>query len=212
MKKAIITVCMAVMAFTGAYSQFTVGPRAGLNVSTINKEKGLLFNDNINYKQGLNAGIFLNYRLSSLFGLQTELLYSQQGYTTQGIGITDISGTPFFDAKFKTSLQYLNVPVLLDYKLGQTGIYLELGPQVGFLLEDNYYADNKKIDNYLKEDKPSTNKIDFSMVGGVGYHFDFGVSVSARYSYGFINAEKEDILSSKNRLFQFALAYDLWSF
>jgi hypothetical protein len=207
MKKAVFTVCLAVMAFTGAYSQFTVGPKAGLNVSTISSEKGL--NDYIKYRQGLNAGMFLNYRLSSSFGLQTELMYSQQGCAIKGIDF-DISGTPFFDAKLKATLHYLNIPVLVDYKLGQTGIYLELGPQVGFLLGDNYYADNKSIDKYLKDYMPSMSKVDFSMVGGVGYHFDFGVSVSARYSYGFFDVIK--VTPSKNRLFQFALAYDLWSF
>jgi hypothetical protein len=210
MKKILFITCTAVLLSAGAYAQFTVGPKVGLNLSDL-QDKGDMPEDP-SRRQGLTAGAFLNVRLTSSLELQGELLYSQQGYKEHGYILVFVEPPDrirYMEAKRR--LHYLNLPVLFRDSWGRTGLYLELGPQVGFLLHHGITSvSDGDTGDYALAVPFSPNRVDFSAVGGAGYRFPFGVTLSGRYCYGLTNAWKD--LISRNHVIQFALTYDLRSF
>ena len=78
------------------------------------------------YKTGLTAGVFADYRFSNLFALSADVLYSRQG--TKGEGV-------------KVKTDNLNIPILANFYLVK-GLAVKAGIQPGFLLK----AKNKKAD------------------------------------------------------------------
>src|ERR1700712_1581911 len=98
----------------------TIGIKGGINLYNIDlpDNGGAAFHNKI----GFNAGLLAHIHLIPRLALQPEIVYSVQG--TKGDGTV---------AKFNNNLNYLNVPVLLQFMF-DNGFRLQAGPQVGFLL------------------------------------------------------------------------------
>lgn len=171
-------------AATPAAPTARFGIKLGANSATTNDGfgSGNLFKDP-NYKAGITAGAFANIKLDRHFSLQPELLISSEGSLQDGvIG----SGNNFVNV-FKTSLLYLQVPVMLQYNTGG-GFYLEAGPQVGFLL-------NSELENkFPGTGSPATIDLNdvtksmaFGLGAGLGYNFRGGFGFGARYTAGLSN-------------------------
>ncbi|QTY25851.1 porin family protein [Flavobacterium sp. CS20] len=147
-----------------------LGVKIGANFSTLSDVSGF---DN---KTGFNAGFFVGTKISKI-GLQAELLYSRQG------------------AEFEDSdidLDYINVPVLLKYYL-IGGLNVQLGPQFGFLIDDN-------LPNLLE-----TKSFDLSGAAGLGVDLPFGLRADVRYVFGLTDVfENSD---GKNGNFTLAIGY-----
>lgn len=168
------------------------------------------------YRLGMHVGGYAHYRFSSTFGLQTELLYSQMGYK-ETIPVTDYGGKAYANATAKGLLHYLTLPVLLRFTVPRTGLFLEAGPQAGFLLGNklSFSADiSEEINgNISKKGGIDAQTFDLSAVAGIGYRMNNGLSVSARYIHGFKTSDRRFIPAiSQNRAFQFSIAYDIKTF
>jgi len=202
MKKIILTIALFISVITISSAQFTIGPKAGLNLA---KEYfgETVFDDNVEFKQGLNIGVFGKYMMNDKLGIQAELLYSQQGYKSN-IQLFDFGGN-ITQNGYKRSSHYLNIPVVLKY-YPLKRIFIESGPQVGYCfkskLSPGEYTDEISNMEY--------KTIDFSLVGGVGIDIGYGLNVSARYNHGLTHTLPNSDL--KNRVFQFSLTYDLLDF
>ncbi len=70
--RKILLVVATVMCMGGAFAQLSMGPKLGLNVSS-------LTGDGSNFRAGMNVGIFANYRINKLLAIQPEFYYSMQG-------------------------------------------------------------------------------------------------------------------------------------
>jgi Outer membrane protein beta-barrel domain len=135
-----------------------LGIKAGSDLSQVT---GYSFQSGL--KGGFMAGAFAEINLIIL-GIQPEVLYSQ--LNTQGANNQSIK------------LQYLDIPILLNFKLPIPILSLQLGPQFGTLLNKN--------DNLTTDGKNAFTSGDFSMVAGAQLNllkFKGGV----RYVYGFTN-------------------------
>jgi len=95
---------------------------------------------------------------------QAEALYSVQGAK---------------DETGKTTLSYLNVPLMIQRYLWSSGFYLETGVQVGFLLSAKT-KDAEGTTNVKSQLKP----VDVALNFGLGYKFNSGVGINARFSNG----------------------------
>ena len=112
--RKILLVVATVMCMGGAFAQLSMGPKLGLNVSS-------LTGDGSNFRAGMNVGIFANYRINKLLAIQPEFYYSMQG-----AGFDDISVlTKTLESNYTS--HYLNIPVLLK-------IYPWAGLNVHFVL------------------------------------------------------------------------------
>ena len=98
MKKVLLSIAALFTVATYASAQetgFGFGPKVGINLSN----QTLLDGD---YKTGLTAGVFADYRFSNLFALSADVLYSRQG--TKGEGV-------------KVKTDNLNIPILANFYL-----------------------------------------------------------------------------------------------
>ena len=153
-----------------ANAQFTVGAKVGANLMKID---GKSFKDEFN--TGYHAGGFAIIGLGEKFALQPEVLWNQTATKTD----TSIRNIPA-DAlsAFKNGdvkLNYLSIPVLLNYKFIGNFLSLQAGPQFGVLLN--------KDENLLDNGKRAFKGGDFSMLGGVQLKVSKFVA-SARYVVG----------------------------
>lgn len=172
---------VAIFMGTTAFSQeIDLGVKAGANFSTISDASSF------SNKTGFQAGIFAGIKFTDKFGIQADMLYSQQGAEFKG-GDFDLS--------------YINVPVVIKYYLFQ-GLNLQAGPQFGFVVDD-------KITKVFGEisDKVKAEEFDFTAVVGAGYDFPFGVRLDARYNFGLTDVSKVDGFDGKNNVFSLALGY-----
>lgn len=180
MKKLLLTAviaCSGLSLFAQTNSTVSTSPvsfgiRAGVNLSKSTGDapagvstKSLL---------GLNAGVFANFHLSESFGIQPELAWSTLGDKTEG----NIPGLG--NAKYKTVLNYLTLPVLAKYTFTGSGFSLYAGPQVGFLL-----SAKQKSGDVSGDVKDSFKSTDFAGVAGAEFEFpNTPFNISGRYQFG----------------------------
>jgi hypothetical protein len=154
-----------------SYAQgFHLGIKAGTNNSMLT---GNSFSGGFNWS--FMAGAFAEVNFTSKWGIQPEVLFSQ---------VTSQTASNFSDAYQEginskdVKLQYLNIPILLTYKLPIPILSLQLGPQFGTLLNNNSSITTNGANAFKSGD--------FSMVVGAQVNllmFKGGI----RYVYGFTN-------------------------
>jgi hypothetical protein len=173
--------------------KFHSGIKVGLNLSNIfNSTNDMDFSPQL--KPDFHAGIFANMRFGS-WGLQPELLYSRAGFKNNGNAVI---------------LKYITLPVMAKFYFG--GFNLELGPYVSYLAavspgstqvtieEADFYS--KAADIKLSDLKNGT---DIGVAAGIGYDFDSGLTIGARYNQGLSDMAKN--LQWKNSVAAISLGF-----
>jgi hypothetical protein len=196
MKSKIYLLIAVVFLAQTLNAQFTVGVKAGANLTKID---GKSFKEE--FKTGYHAGAFAMIGLGDKFGIQPELLWNQTKTRTD----TTIKNLPSdaFSA-FKNGevkLDYLSIPVLLNYKFIGNFLSLQAGPQFGILLN--------KDKNLLQNGKEAFKGGDFSLLGGAQIKISKFVG-SARYVVGLNNLNDIDNQDKwKNQGFQLSVGLAL---
>lgn len=160
------------------------GIKAGVNISNV-EDKATA---NTTTLVGYHAGILAHCHLSTNLAVQPEVLFSSQGAQYPNFG--------------KEKLNYLNVPVLLQYMFDQ-GVRVETGPQVGFVTS----AKLERSSGGTTDIKYQLKNADFGWVIGLGYLSTAGLGIDARYNLGLTNISKDNQFNVKNRVWQFGLFY-----
>jgi len=122
---------------------------------------------------GFHAGALVGYKFNDHFAVQEEFLYSTQGAKIKG-GLMDGE-----DIK----LSYVTVPILLKYKTN-FGLYLEAGPQIGILVDEDFTSLGIPSSTKFAE------KIDGGVAAGIGYQFQNGLGIGARYYLSLTDVSK----------------------
>lgn len=147
-------------------------------------------------KPSVIVGIFYNIPIAKGFHLQPELVYSGEG-----VKYKDSVHT------LTTRLHYVAIPLMLQYELMNSGIYLEAGPQFAVLIQGRQF--NSKVSTTEGTDLSKTYKAtNFALGAGVGYHKGlFGVNF--RYNTGLSNISKlsTDPVTKSNG---FQIGANLW--
>ena len=169
--KKVFVLLLVMFSYSQIHAQgLHLGIKAGTNNSLLT---GNSFNDGFNW--GFMAGAFAEVNFTSRWGIQPEVLFSQ---------ITSQTASNFNDAYSEginskdIKLQYLNIPILLTYKLPLPILSLQLGPQFGTLLNNNSSITTNGMNAFKSGD--------FSMIVGAQVNllmFKGGI----RYVYGFTN-------------------------
>ncbi|MDP9959656.1 porin family protein [Chryseobacterium lathyri] len=208
MKKLILG--LAVTASSLAFAQqtpssssnpVTFGVKGGMNVSSLSKDEGL---DDQKSKIGFNAGVFANIPVAESFSVQPEVLYSQYGAKAD----YTLLGTKYSSS---TKLDYIAVPVMFQYNL-IPNLYLEAGPEFGFLVSAKNKIKNENNGNSSTSDnyKDDLKTFNFGIGLGAGYYFTPNFGITARYVAGLTDVAKDRPNGSdavKNNVFQVGLAY-----
>jgi opacity protein-like surface antigen len=204
MKKTILSLALLAGAAGAANAQtgIKVGIKGGFNGSTFSgaDSKGT------EYKAGFAAGPFVNFGVSDNFSIQPEFLYSQKGASQDNVPYGSVNST------LKTSLGYLDVPIMFRYNIGEDGkgFFVEVGPQGSFVLHRRFFAEDgsgKEIANSRDTSTDGLNKVVIGYVGGLGYQITSGLQLGLRYTGDFSQIAKNATPNVHNSVFQFQVGY-----
>jgi hypothetical protein len=172
MKKAFLALALTI-GVAGATQAQSVrfGLKAGASLTNITKT-----GDGAANKFGFNGGVLANFAVNDMFSIQPEVLYSNKGFK-----IKDTSSSQRF------ALNYIDVPVLAKVATGATGLFFELGPQVGFRTAAAYKDTNGSL-----ELNDAVKSVDFGYAAGLGFQTESGAMIGLRYNGGFTNVYKEN--------------------
>lgn len=190
MKRAFFISAIMLGSFIIRAQQVELGLKSGLNAATVHGSTSS-YNYSYDPRVSMYVGGLAHIRLTREFAIQPEVVFSGQGYKTG-------------DNVYR--LNYLNVPVLLQYMFG-SGFRLETGPQVGVLLTGKLKNGNPgDIKKYYKD-------LDFAWTVGAGYLLPCGLGFDARFNAGIpkINDLNDDNLpdrtNRRNAVFQAGIFY-----
>lgn len=177
-------------------AQFHIGFKGGANVTKI---EGRSFKDE--FKYGYHLGGFAEIGLGGKIGIQPEVLFNQYS-TTVDSSYKEIYENVFNPAyQRNVKLNYLSIPILLNYKLLGNFLTLQAGPQFGILLDNNK--------TLLQNGGNAFKSGDFSMVGGAQVKLA-AFRVSGRYMVGLNNLNDIDDRDKwKNQGFQVSVGLAL---
>lgn len=205
MIKKIIMVCIVALTTMSAMAQVTVnrgnyssqqqketsfsdkgsgflmkyGVKAGLNMTSMSND--MAFDPGFGMGVGFRVGGFLNMRWgyrtensskgTGLWGFQPELMYSNQAVKTDAGDI---------------KMNYIAVPLLLKV-YPTTALSIEVGPELSYLISTS--PSTMAVDG--AEIKVGDCKgLNVGLAAGLAYDFEMGLTVGARYTYGFTDMAK----------------------
>jgi hypothetical protein len=193
MKKLFMMACLVLLSSAGAFAQFNLGLKAGLNYTTIKAQNNEFDENGI---LGYQAGVWA--RIGKKLYLQPEIYLG-----TKGSKIEFESGGSNIDVKQKFTT--LDVPLLLGTKFGTEKLNFRImaGPAFQFNLDDNSSAFNQAFD-------PDFYKYrDFVTNGQIGAGVDLGsLSVDLRYETSLQDINKDD--GQRQSLLHLSLGYKLF--
>ena len=184
MKKLSLIVLFAISGILNSIEaqEINYGLKAGLNMSNLSGVQ-----DDTNNLISFHAGIFAKINFSEKFAFQPELLYSKQGTENQEV-----------DAKVK--LDYLTMPIMVKYYLGDK-FSLEAGPQMSFLLNDKAVFNNSDLPDF----ETDAESFDFGFNIGLGLDLTKNLVTQLRYNFGITTVvENPDV---KTSVLQVSLGY-----
>ncbi|MDI1256752.1 MAG: porin family protein [Flavobacterium sp.] len=170
---------------TGKTTSF--GVKGGVNFANV---RGDDF-DGPNARTSFHVGVLAEFPLTDAFSVQTEALYSGQGFQT------DIEGS---DGKIEYKLDYINVPVLAKIYLTD-GLSIEAGPQFSFKVSEQ--IDDEGAAGGTDTDEAES--FDFGVAGGLTFQTSMGFFASGRYTLGLTDIIKDQ--DAKNTVFQIGVGY-----
>jgi Outer membrane protein beta-barrel domain len=194
--KTKLSVLLALVLLTqAAMAQFHIGIKGGVNITKID---GKAFRDEFRY--GYHLGGFMEIGLGGNLGIQPEVLFNQyQMRADSSFGDVYHVSTNFSNYK-DVRLNYLSIPLLLNYKLGSL-LSLQAGPQYAILIDQSR--------NLIDNGKNAFKNGDFSLVGGAQIHIS-KIRLQGRYFVGLNNvSDISDQNKWKNQGFQLSLGLAL---
>jgi hypothetical protein len=154
---------------------------------------------------GNQSEFFLSYRvgaklklpLNDKFSLSPAMVLSGKGNKNSNAGFED-----------KLTSTYIDVPLMINYKLGNSKFSLNGGLQPSILLS----AKRKITGNGNDQSQKVTdqfNTFDLAASIGAGYQFDNGFGLNFGYDYGLTNINKSDGgFKAYNRVLQLGISYN----
>jgi len=190
MKKTMLVLCVTLLSVAAVNAQgFRVGVRAGFNASSIRNlpeltaDGGGVVADAKNYYlPGFQAGVMAQYMLTSQFGLESGLYYSQLGIKQEAniLGLTITA---------KTNPSYLQLPLTALYKF-DAGLGLFLYPQAGVYLGYGIGGKTKMGDLSFDFFTDDVNRFDAGLTFGFNVeHSNFVIGLG--YDLGLLKINKE---------------------
>lgn len=193
-KSGFVIFAFLVISASGIQAQgLHIGIKGGANIGQVD---GRSFQDG--YKWGYCLGGFAELNITSKWGLQPELLFSQTSTQTSNLFNSIYpDGINYQNVK----LNYMTIPVLLSWKPIPI-LSIQVGPQFGVLLSSSQ--------NILGNGEKAFKSGDFALVGGAQVNllkFKFG----ARYVSGLTNLDNVGSSDTwKNNSFQLYIGFRLF--
>jgi hypothetical protein len=178
MKTKLLPLLAALLFSQAMMAQFHIGVKGGANIIKI---EGASFKDKFSY--GYHLGGFMEIGLGKKLGIQPEVLFNQYS-TTVDSNYKKIYQNVFSSAfQNNIKLNYLSIPILLNYKLIGNFLSLQAGPQFGILIDQDK--------TLLQNGGDAFKKGEFSMLAGAQIKFS-AIRITGRYGIGLNNINDID--------------------
>jgi len=233
MKRLVLIELAVLLTASYAQAQFSFGARAGINitqVSVVDKSaKDLTVKENSEMKPGIQLGVVGEYTFSNGFGIQPSVFFYMHRYELYRIAGTVGALDLIIEHRETSNINYLQIPVNAQYKLGLGKIKLlfQAGPYLGIALNGKQKRESHIIeiirgnpdDEYLKFfEHPKNDKIIFGTEDRELKRLDYGLGLGAGvqlgniqtvigYNKGLVNLSNSSWYSQKNISFSVYLAY-----
>jgi len=175
--KLFLPLFVALVISQAVMAQFHIGIKGGANITKID---GVSFKDQFRY--GYHIGGFAEIGLGNKFGIQPEVLFNQYS-TTLDSNYKSVYQDVFNSGQSSVKLNYLSIPILLNYKLLGNFLSLQAGPQFGVLINQDK--------TLLQNGGDAFKKGDFSLVGGAQLKLS-AIRITGRYVVGLNNINDID--------------------
>ncbi len=189
MKKTFVISMLLLLSLGFAFAQGRYAARIGINFSNLSGD--VKFDD----KFGFHAGMMSEYKISPIFMVQPELLYTQRG--ARGLLIIyDDDYDDYYDddyyyddtAKYSTLLQYVELPIFLkavaefpktDYKIEPY-----IGPELRYFIYGSETIKSGSDKVKKKIDRDAINAFDYGLGFGLDFRYNKDSTIGVRYSKG----------------------------
>lgn len=171
MKSKFLFLFAAILLSNAMMAQFHLGIKAGANIT---KVEGESFKNQFRY--GYHLGGFAEVRMGNKFVLQPEVLFNQ--YATRLDSNYKNVYEDVFGGNSNIKLNYLSIPIVINYKLIGSFLSLQAGPQFGVLIDQS-----KTV---LQNGGDAFKKGDFSMLAGLQFKI-LALRINGRYAIGLNN-------------------------
>ena len=178
MKTKLLSLAAAVLLSSAVMAQFHLGVKGGANIT---KVQGKSFKDEFRY--GYALGGFMEVRMGNKFVLQPEVLFNHYSTTLDSNFKNIYQGVFNASAQSKVKLNYLSIPILLNYKLIGSFLSLQAGPQFSVLMNNDK--------TLLQNGGEAFKNAEFAMLGGVQMKIG-AIRVNGRYQVGLNNLNDID--------------------
>ena len=195
MKKVLLTLITIVAVNAAVSAQMRFGVKGGLNLANISINPAQTGTSSL---LGFHGGLVLDAPLSESISIQPSLLFSQKGFSVDQSSITS-----------KTTFNYLEIPVNFLYNVTDA-LTVGAGPYLGYALSASSKATlNGQTQTKDADFDKEVNRIDYGLNITAGYEVIEGLVVSANYSLGLANLNKNAATSSsvtiKNNVIGFSV-------
>jgi hypothetical protein len=198
----------ALLLLLASQAHAQLGIKGGVNEAVLTGRVG----EDATYKTYFHAGVFYEFKVLGPLSIQPEVLYSLQG--SQLKGATTVTN-------YTTQLNYVQVPLLAKLTFGP--VYVEAGPQFGYLVSANengmvQVRNSSGNVAFASVDQSSTSSYkrgDFALCAGVGLKLGSIVRLGGRFVAGLNDINDAQYLQGvndpklQNRVFQFYAAFQL---
>lgn len=186
--KKLLVVSLVVLFAISANAQFKLGVTGGLNVAGMT---GVGFDKSL---MGFHAGLIADISLGPI-GVQPGLEFSQKGAKAS-------------EGDSKLTLNYIDVPVNLAYKIGLPGakILLLAGPNFGYGLSGTSSFGGESNDIKFGSEAGQTKRMDLGLNLGGGVQF-LKLQGTISYTLGLTNLNNDGGDAVKNNVLKVSLAY-----
>ncbi|MBZ9651565.1 porin family protein [Psychroflexus montanilacus] len=205
----VILLTFSISTLSAQQEYFEYGFKGGINLSTISGDNV----SNYETRTSMNIGGYGLYKILPKFGIQAELLYSEQGFSNEFSDI-DQTTNEEIDIDEILRMQYINLPVLLSYNVVEN-LWVEGGVQVGYLVDAELEQETVRLgdtqqlisetENINQNDRYES--VDFALAGGLRYKLNQNFMVQARYTNGITDVDKETPGDQYNSIFSFSVGF-----
>ena len=150
----------------------------GINAGMTGSMVGFKPTVNQSYLLGNNGGIVFRYINDKSLGFQTELNYSQRGWTEK-------------DGLFSKQLNYIELPILTHFNFGRNfRVFFNIGPKLSYLISEKTLLNNTVNSTQEQHIKATERPFEYGLVVGTGFYMRIKkqvFQVEARANYGAVD-------------------------
>lgn len=195
----ILLMCAMIIPVSLIAQDFKAGIKGGVNFSNFTSMENI---EDQSSRTGFSIGAFAQIPILDGFALQPEIAFNTKG----SVGEYNIAA---FEGTARYNLNYIDVPLLAVFKLGQSA-EIHVGPYIGLLLGNNIKTD--VVSGELNADD-NFKTLDYGLAGGFALNFSV-ISVGTRYNLGLNNVNDSNITDAvlsdvRNSLAQVYIALTL---